>query len=76
MKAGSQVLEAKQGKATQKYAAPYGTKWMKERKIITATFTQFASYVLNNDPLEWYKTIANNSDLYTPAYISTAANKY
>ena len=69
-------LEAKQGEATQKMAVAYGTKWMKERKIITGTYTDFQNYVRNNSPLDWYKTVSSENDLYTPAYISTAASKY
>lgn len=69
-------LEAKQGEATQKMAVAYGTKWMKERKIITGSYTAFQGYVRNNTPLDWYKTVTNEGDLYTPAYISTAATKY
>ena len=44
-------LVAKQGEATQKMAVAYGTKWMKERKIITGTYTKFQNYVRNNSPL-------------------------
>ena len=57
-------LTAKQGEATQKFEVPNTTRWMKERKIITGTYTKFQEYVRNNDPLDWYKTIANEGDLY------------
>jgi len=63
-KVNSTELVAKQGESTQKFAVPVGTKWMKERKIITGTYTKFQEYVRNNDPLDWYKTIANEGDLY------------
>ncbi len=76
VKVNGTELEAKQGDATQKMAVAYGTKWMKERKIITGSYTSFKDYVKNNDPLDWYKTVTNTGDLYTPSYISTAANKY
>ena len=64
VKVNGTELTAAKGKATQKFAVPVGTKWMKERKIITSTYTKFQEYVRNNDPLDWYKTIANEGDLY------------
>lgn len=76
VKVNGTELEAKQGEATQKVAVAYGTKWMKERKQLTGSYTSFKAYVKDNNPEEWYKTFTNESDLYTPAYISTAATKY
>jgi hypothetical protein len=58
------TLEAKQGEATQKFAVPVGTKWMKERKLITGSYTKFQEYVKNNDPKDWYNTVTNTGDLY------------
>lgn len=57
-------LEAKKGKATQKFEVPKDTRWMKERKIITGTYTQFKAYVLDNSPLDWYATVENTENLY------------
>ena len=64
VKVGSIELTAKQGEATQKMAVAYGTKWMKERKIITGTYTDFQNYVRNNSPLDWYNTVSNTENLY------------
>ena len=57
-------LTAKQGEATQKFEVPNTTRWMKERKIITGSYTEFQNYVRHNDPLDWYKTVASTGDLY------------
>ena len=57
-------LTAKQGEATQKFEVPNTTRWMKERKIITGSYTKFQEYVRNNDPIDWYKTVASTGDLY------------
>lgn len=75
VKVGSIELTAKQGEATQKMAVAYGTKWMKERKLITGSYTSFQAYVRDNDPTEWYKTVTNTGDLYTPI-ISTYNSKH
>ena len=58
-------LEAKTGEATQKMAVAYGTKWMKERYIITGSYTEFQKYVRNSSPANWYETVTNEGDLYT-----------
>jgi len=63
-KVNSTELVAKQGESTQKFAVPVGTRWMKERKLITVTYTEFSNYVKNNSPLEWYNTVTNASLLY------------
>ena len=63
-KVNSTELNATQGDATQKFAVPVGTKWMKERKIITGSYTKFQEYVLNNSPLDWYNTVSNTENLY------------
>ena len=52
------------GKATQKFAVPVGTHWMKESKLITVTYKKFSNYVQNNSPEDWYNTITNESNLY------------
>jgi len=61
---GSTELTAKTGEATQKCAVSTKTKWMKERKQLTGSYTSFKAYVKDNNPEEWYKTIANEGDLY------------
>ena len=76
VKVNGTTLEAKQGEATQKMCVAYGTKWMKERKIITGSYTKFQEYVRTNSPLDWYKTVTNESDLCNPPFISTVATKY
>ena len=63
-KVNSTELNATQGDATQKFAVPVGTKWMKERKIITGSYTKFQEYVLNNSPQDWYNTVSNTENLY------------
>lgn len=76
VKVNGTELEAKTGEATQKMAVAYGTKWMKERQIITGSYTKFQEYVRTNDPKDWYKTVTNEGNLYTPAYISTYSSKH
>ena len=51
---GSQILEAKQGKVTQKLCAPTSTRWMQERKEFRLTYDKFKGYVNNNTPEDWY----------------------
>ena len=63
-KVNSTELVAKQGESTQKFAVPVGTKWMKERKIITGSYTEFQEYVLNNSPQDWYNTVSGTQNLY------------
>ena len=64
VKVNGKELEAKTGEATQKMAVAYDTKWMKERKQITGSYTLFQEYVKNNDPKDWYNTVTNTGDLY------------
>lgn len=66
VKVNGTELEAKQGKATQKMAVAYGTKWMKERKIITGSYTSFQEYVRTGQPEKWYNTVTATGNLYTP----------
>lgn len=54
---GSQVLEAKQGAATQKFCVPTDTRWMQERQQLKKTYNQFGGYVKNGTPEKWYKEI-------------------
>ena len=54
---GSQVLEAKQGAATQKFCVPTDTRWMQERQQLRKTYNQFGGYVKNGTPEGWYKEI-------------------
>ena len=57
-------LKATQGEATQKFACSNTTRWMKERKLITGSYTKFKEYVQNNAPKDWYNTVTNTGDLY------------
>ena len=59
---GSQVLEAKQGAATQKFCVPTDTRWMQERQQLKKTYNQFGEYVKNGTPEEWYKNIDDKID--------------
>ena len=59
---GSQVLEDKQGAATQKFCVPTGTRWMQERQQLKKTYNQFGGYVKNGTPEEWYNKIDDKID--------------
>ena len=59
---GSQVLEAKQGAATQKFCVPTGTRWMQERQQLKKTYNQFGGYVKNGTPEERYNKIDDKID--------------
>ena len=61
---GDQVLEAKQGQATQKLCVPTGVKWMKERVQFINSYDQFKDYVNSNTPDNWYKSVQNLGNLY------------
>lgn len=58
---GSQVLEAKQGKATQKICVPTDVRWMKERMQFKNTYDKFGSYVGKGTPEIWYKDVKNST---------------
>lgn len=58
---GAQVLEAKQGKATQKICVPTDVRWMKERMQFKNTYDKFGSYVGKGTPEEWYKEVKNST---------------
>ena len=62
---GSQILEAKHGKVTQKLCAPTSTRWMQERKEFRLTYDKFKGYVNNGTPEDWYdekKYVKENND--------------
>ena len=61
---GDQVLEAKQGQATQKLCVPTGVKWMKERVQFINSYDQFKDYVNSNTPDNWYESVQNLGNLY------------
>lgn len=61
---GDQVLEAKQGEATQKLCVPTDVKWMKERVQFINSYDQFKDYVNNSKPEDWYKSVKNSGNLY------------
>lgn len=61
---GAQVLEAKQGQATQKLCVPTNVKWMKERVQFIDSYNQFKKYVKDGDPKEWYESVQNSGNLY------------
>lgn len=69
VKVGNTVLDAPQGKAPQKVVVSNKTKWMKERKIITIGYSNFASYAINNTPLNWYEYVTDETELVKPLYI-------
>lgn len=66
VKVNGTELTAETGEATQKMAVAYGTKWMKERKIITGSYTSFQEYVRTGQPEKWYNTVTATGNLYTP----------
>lgn len=59
---GDQVLEAKQGAATQKFCVPTDTRWMQERQQLKKTYNQFGGYVKNGTPKDWYNKIDDKID--------------
>lgn len=61
---GDQVLEAKQGQATQKLCVPTDVKWMKERVQFINSYDQFKDYVNSNTPDNWYESVKNLGNLY------------
>ena len=61
---GAQILEAKQGQATQKLCVPTDVKWMKERVQFIDSYDQFKDYVKNNAPKDWYNSVKNSENLY------------
>ena len=61
---GDQVLEAKQGQATQKLCVPTDVKWMKERVQFINTYEKFKDYVNSNTPDNWYESVKNLENLY------------
>ena len=64
VKVGNTILDAPEGKAPQKVEVDYGTKWMKERVIITEGYADFATYAKNNTPANWYTNVTDASKLY------------
>lgn len=61
---GAQVLESKQGQATQKLCVPTDVRWMKERVQFINTYDQFKDYVNSNTPEKWYESVKNSGNLY------------
>lgn len=59
---GSQILEAQQGKATQKFCVPTDVRWMQERKQVRKTYKEFKDYVENDAPKDWYKTVKDKKN--------------
>ena len=64
VKVGSTVLDAPEGKAPQKIEVSNSTRWMKERKIITLGYADFATYATGGVATDWYKTVSDASVLY------------
>lgn len=59
---GSQILEAKQGKATQKFCVPTDVRWMQERQQVKKTYDEFKDYVRDDAPKEWYKIVKDKQN--------------
>lgn len=59
---GSQILEAKKGKATQKFCVPTDVRWMQERKQVRKTYKEFKDYVEKAVPEEWYKIVKGDKN--------------
>lgn len=59
---GSQILEAKQGKATQKFCVPTDVRWMQERQQVRKTYKEFKDYVRDDAPKDWYKTVKGDKN--------------
>lgn len=62
---GSTELKAEKGenKVPMKLAVPVGTKWLKEKVIITDGYPDFANYAHLGSPANWYETQVNNGSL-------------
>ena len=60
---GSKELTAETGKVPMKLAVPVGTKWLKERVIITDGYSEFANYAHTGSPANWYETINKSGSL-------------
>ena len=62
---GSTELKAEKGenKVPMKLAVPVGTKWLKEKVIITDGYPDFANYAHLGSPANWYETRVNNGSL-------------
>ena len=60
---GSKELKAEQGKVPMKLAVPVGTKWLKEKVIVTAGYPDFRSYATSGSPINWYETTVNTGSL-------------
>lgn len=61
--ADGKTLTAETGKVPMKLCVPTGTKWLKEKVIITEGYPQFATYATTKEPEDWYKTIGNSGAL-------------
>lgn len=59
---GSQILEAKQGKATKKFCVPTDVRWMQERQQVKKTYDEFKDYVRDDAPKEWYKIVKDKQN--------------
>lgn len=59
---GSQILEARQGKATQKFCVPTDVRWMQERQQVRKTYNEFKDYVRDDAPKDWYKTVKDKQN--------------
>ena len=59
---GSQILEAKQGKATQKFCVPTDVRWMQERQQVRKTYKEFKDYVRDDAPKDWYKIVKGDKN--------------
>ena len=59
---GSLILEAKQGKATQKFCVPTDVRWMQERQQVRKTYNEFKDYVRDDAPKDWYKTVKDKQN--------------
>jgi len=61
--ADGRTLTAVQGEVPMKLCVPTGTKWLKEKVIITDGYPDFANYAHLGSPTNWYETQVNNGSL-------------
>lgn len=61
--ADGKTLTAVQGEIPMKLCVPTGTKWLKEKVIITDGYPDFASYAHSGSPSNWYSTTVNSGAL-------------
>lgn len=61
--ADGKTLTAESGQVPMKLCVPVGTKWLKEKVIITSGYEDFDDYAHTGNPTNWYETKVNSGAL-------------